>query len=214
MLSVENLASRVEMKKGTLHKTKGGNENHPPKGSRIKVEPIRSLKSIKTIKQLLNNHPKNFCLFVLGINTALRASDLVKIQAGHVRHLSVGDTLELKETKTKKPRQITLNKSAVAAIQNLLGSGRFLDTDTLFKGQRGPMIVPTVHRLVKTWCRMINLKGNYGSHTLRKTFGYHQRVTYGRDLATLVEVFGHSTQKQTLEYLCVQAAEIKDVYMS
>jgi hypothetical protein len=56
------------------------------------------------------------------------------------------------------------------------------------------------------------LKGNYGSHTLRKTFGYHQRVTFGVDLPRLMVVFNHSTQKQTLDYLCIQPKEIKDVY--
>ena len=38
------------------------------------------------------------------------------------------------------------------------------------------MTVSSVHRLVKSWCRDIGLKGNYGSHSLRKTFGYHQRL--------------------------------------
>ena len=86
----------------------------------------------------------------------------------------------------------------------------------MFQGQRGKdaLTVPSVHRLVKSWCKSINLKGNYGSHTLRKTFGYHQRVTFGHDLATLVEVFGHSAQKQTLDYLCIQADEIKNVYLN
>ena len=36
---------------------------------------------------------------------------------------------------------------------------------------------PTVNQKVKSWCRTINLKGNFGSHSLRKTWGYHQRVT-------------------------------------
>ena len=72
--------------------------------------------------------------------------------------------------------------------------------------------MPTVNQKVKSWCRTINLKGNYGGHTLRKTFGYHQRVTFGTDLPTLMEIFNHSTQKQTLAYLCVQPDEIRNVY--
>ena len=72
--------------------------------------------------------------------------------------------------------------------------------------------VQTTHRLVKSWCKVINLKGNYGSHTLRKTWGYHQRVTFGVDLPRLMVCFNHSTQRQTLDYLCIQPEEIKDVY--
>jgi site-specific recombinase XerD len=77
----------------------------------------------------------------------------------------------------------------------------------------GRLTVPSIHRFVKGWCKAINLKGNYGSHMLRKTFGYHKRVTYNHGLPELCELFGHSTQRQTLEYLCVQAQEIKDIYM-
>ncbi len=188
--------------------------NHPKKGSSIKVEPIRDLKSIRTIKKLLANHPRNYCLFVLGINTAFRAGDLLSITAGQVRHLETGDHLEVREQKTRKIRRVTLNKAAVQAIQKLLASSKFADDDFLFTGQRGRLSVSYVTRLVKGWCREINLKGQYASHTLRKTFGYHQRVTYGVALPVLVELYGHATQRQTLDYLCVQDEEIKDVYMN
>jgi integrase len=75
------------------------------------------------------------------------------------------------------------------------------------------LTVPSVNRLVKEWCRAINLPENYGSHTLRKTFGYHQRVTTGTGIAELMEMFNHSSQKQTLVYLCVQPEEIKNAYL-
>jgi integrase len=187
------------------------NPNHPKKGSTIKVEPIRHLKDIKAIKRLLQDSPRDFCLFTLGINTNLRASDLLAITAGMVRN---EEELVLKEKKTGKERRITLNTISQKAIQRLLDSRDYDDDDRLFQGQRGPLTVPTVNRLVKAWCKVINLKGNYGSHTLRKTFGYHQRVTFGRGLPELMTVFNHSTQKQTLDYLCVQPEEIKDIYLN
>lgn len=56
------------------------------------------------------------------------------------------------------------------------------------------------------------LKGNYGIHTLRKTLGYHQRVTFGRGLPELMVCFNHSSQRQTFEYLCVQPEEVRSVY--
>jgi hypothetical protein len=66
--------------------------------------------------------------------------------------------------------------------------------------------------MVKAWCKAIKLKGNYGSHTLRKTWGYHQRVTYQVDIPTLMVCFNHATQKQTLDYLCIQPEEITNVF--
>ena len=190
------------------------NQNRPKKGSQIKVDPIKKRKDIDSIKKLLANDPRNSALLTIGINTNLRASDLLRIQVGQVRDLSPGDEIELKERKTGKPRRITLNKACVQAIQRLLASRSYADEDLLFTGQRGPLTVPSVHRLVKGWCRAINLRGNYGSHSLRKTWGYHQRVTFGVDIPRLMVCFNHSTQRQTLDYLCIQPEEIKDVYQN
>ncbi|MDA3791878.1 MAG: hypothetical protein PF503_25695 [Desulfobacula sp.] len=45
--------------------------------------------------------------------------------------------------------------------------------------QRGKgLTVPSLSILIKGWCRKVNLNWNYASHTLRKTWGYHQRVTF------------------------------------
>ena len=191
---------------------KGQNYNRPEKGSSIKVDPIKSTKHIQTIKKLLNDKPLDYALFTVGINTNLRASDLLRIKVGQVKDLKPNDEIAINEKKTKKPRRITLNKACISAIQGLLTSKEYSDKDYLFTGQRGVLTVPTVNQKVKSWCREINLKGNFGGHTLRKTFGYHQRVTFGTDLPTLMEIFNHSTQKQTLAYLCVQPDEIRNVY--
>lgn len=190
------------------------NPNHPKKDSTIKVEPIREIRDIRSIKKMLADSPRNLCLFVLGINTNLRASDLLRLTAGQVRHCNAGDEITLKEKKTGKQRRITLNKSAVTAIQDLLAAAPLPDNSPLFFSQRGEVLtVPSVNRLVKSWCQSINLKGNYGSHTLRKTFGYHQRVQLNTSIPELMVMFNHSSQKQTLDYLCIQPDEIRDAYM-
>ncbi len=62
------------------------------------------------------------------------------------------------------------------------------------------------------WCQQVGLKGNYGSHTLRKTWGYQQRGQKNTPIPLLMEAFGHTTQKQTLEYLCIQAEEISELF--
>ena len=189
------------------------NPNRPAPGSTIRVEPIKRLKDIKAIKKMLAGRPRDLALFVLGINTNLRASDLLRIKVAQVKDLKPGDEIEIKEKKTGKLRRITLNKAAVTAIQAALKATAYADDDYLFKSAKGPVLtVPSVHRLVKGWCRDINLKGNYGSHTLRKTWGYHQRVTFGVGLPELMVAFNHSTQRQTLDYLCVQPDEIRSIY--
>ena len=190
---------------------KGENRNHPIKGSSISVEPIRNLKDIKAIKRMLADNPRDICIFTLGINTNLRASDILNIKVSQVRG---SKELAIKEKKTGKARRITLNKTVIEAISAILASGEYADADYLFLGQRGPLTVPTLSRMVKVWCQAINLKGNYGSHTLRKTWGYHQRVTYGMGLPELMVCFNHSSQRQTLDYLCVQPDEVRDIYLN
>lgn len=190
---------------------KGENRNHPVKGSSISVEPIRSLKDIKLIKKILADNPRNTCLFTLGINTNLRAGDILNIKVGQVRG---SKELVLKEKKTGKTRRITLNKVVMEAVKVLLESREYSDSDYLFLGQRGPLTVPTLSRMVKGWCKAINLKGNYGSHSLRKTWGYHQRVSYGMGLPELMVCFNHNSQRQTLDYLCVQPDEVRDIYLN
>jgi len=213
------------------------NPNHPAAGSQIKVEPIRDLKDIKSIKKLLADTPRDLALFTIGINTSLRASDLVRLTVGQLRTLKPMGELELKERKTGNLRRISINRACIEVIAGQVkhlthecaaesndSHPSLIDTHPLsvypidaqpfFASRRGggALTVSSVHRLVKGWCRSINLKGNYGSHTLRKTWGYHQRVTYGQALPVLCEVLGHSTQRQTLTYLCIQAEEIRSVY--
>ena len=59
---------------------------------------------------------------------------------------------------------------------------------------------------------MANLLGNYGTHTLRKTWGYHQRVFNNVPLPILMHAFGHSTQAQTLDYLGIQDDEVLETF--
>lgn len=201
------------------------NPNHPKTGDTIKVEPIRTVNAINNLKKHLADSPRNFALLVVGINTAYRASELLSIRVGQVRHLQPGDRLEVKQKKTKKYRAVTMNNGCHAAIQKLLEdldrkalAMRDLswveDDAYLFAGRRfdRALTVPTLNNLVKDWCRKVNLKGNYGSHSLRKTWGYMQRTKQNTPIPLLMKAFGHATQQQTLAYLCIQDQEIKSIY--
>lgn len=197
-------------------RSKPKNTNHPQKGSSIKVEPIRDLEAIAQIKSLLVDQPRNLCLFIFGINTAYRAGEILSFTVGHVAHLKAGDRLELKQPKNRKYRAITVNRAVANAIASWLAQHPDPTTSDapLFPSEKTgkSLTVSAVHKLIKGWCREIGLKGNYGSHTMRKTWGYHQRVQMNQPIPLLMAAFGHSTQAQTLQYLCIQEAEIQDLY--
>jgi integrase len=195
---------------------KGQNPNRPKPGSSIKVEPIRTKVAIDHIKKILRDQPRNLCLFTLGINTAFRTGELLSIRLGQVRHLQVGDALDLKQSKTRTYRLVTLNRPSIEAIHYYLRHDPQLrladDTSYLFYSRFGEVLtVPTVTNLVKRWCQAVGLRGNYGSHTMRKTWGWWQ-YKRGKPVPLLMEAYGHATQKQTLDYLCIQAEEVAELY--
>lgn len=189
------------------------NPNHPKKGDVIKVDPIRDLKAVGRIKKLLEDHDRNYALFVVGINSAFRAGDLLDLRVGQVRHIKPGEVLTVREEKTEKLRMVVVNEAMADAIWKLVTNSGKSDDEFLFTGLRGRLTVQYLNRLVKEWCANVGLKGNYGSHTLRKTWGYHQRVTFKTDIPILMKAFGHSTQRQTLEYLGITEEEVHTAFM-
>ncbi|WP_043600605.1 tyrosine-type recombinase/integrase [Solidesulfovibrio magneticus] len=188
--------------------------NHAPKGSAIAVDPIKSPRALATIARLLADRPRDHALFVLGIHSALRAGDLLALTVGRVKAILAdpddGDVV--RESKEHKLRRICANKAVRTAVERLLASRPWQDGDLLFQGKRGPLTTSWLRRMVIGWCEAVNLPGHYGSHTLRKTFGYQMRVNHNVDIPTLMAVYNHATQKQTLDYLCIQPDEIRSVY--
>ena len=75
-----------------------------------------------------------------------------------------------------------------------------------------PLTVSAINQLLKKWCANAGLHGNYGSHSLRKTWGYHQRISNKASVALLMRAFGHASEAQTLAYLGILCDEIKALY--
>ena len=192
------------------------NKNHPKLNSIIRVEPIRRAEDLERIRALLN--PRDRAIMDFSVNSNARAIEVVSLKVRQVRYLKPGDTFELRESKTGKRRAITINGMIYRSIQALLNTNQMKtakDEDYLFQSRkgRGKLRANTLNAMVKKWTKAINLKGNYGSHSLRKTFGYMHRTKLGTDIPTLMTMFNHSTQRQTLDYLCIQPEEIRDAYM-
>lgn len=190
--------------------------NKPSKGEILKVEPIRPPGKIEAMKEHLADLPRDLLLFVLGINTNLRMCDLLSIKFGMVRGLRIGDVLMVRESKTKKIRRITINKTVYKALKAWLALNEDRPDDMAVfwsrKTQKA-LTVPAMNNKIKTWCKAVGLKGRFGCHTLRKTFGYQHRTQFGTDLPTLMVMFNHSNQRQTLDYLGIMEEDIEAAYM-
>lgn len=190
------------------------NPNHPKPGSRITVEPIRRVEDITNIKRLLADRPRDLLLFTLGINNGIRTGDLLKLKVDDVASLKIGDSLTIKESKTGKANVIVINRTvhkALMAHVNTVEQGAGLYLFRSARAENKPLTIQQVNRMVKRWCRAINLTGNYGAHTLRKTFGYIQRTKYGIGFEVLCKRFNHSTPSVTMRYLGINDKEVLDI---
>jgi len=188
--------------------------NHPKKGDRIAVDPIRRIEDIKAISKLLADSPRDHLLFTLGINNGLRVVDLLRLTVKDVKHLKPDEFITIKESKTGKTNILMVNKIVHKSLQNYLSKTNPKDSDFLFKSRKGegPLQSQAVSKMVKTWTRVINLQGNYGAHTLRKTFGYIHRLR-GMGFEILCKRYNHSSPSITMRYLGIQDMEVRDILL-
>ena len=124
------------------------NPNHPKKGDRITVEPIRELKDIESIKKLISNETRDLLLLCMGINNGLRCGDLLKIKVGDVKNLKINDTLKIREQKTGKVNVLMVNKSTYKILKEYLDKMKPSNDDYLFKSRKGnnqPLSVGSVN---------------------------------------------------------------------
>jgi hypothetical protein len=68
---------------------------------------------------------------------------------------------------------------------------------------------------VKKWARDTGLKnGNYGSHSLGKTFGYIQRTVFKVGFEVLARRFNHGSSSTTMRYLGIEDKEVNGILMN
>ncbi len=182
------------------------------------VEAIKNVRDISKIKQFLlgKESKRDYLLFVLGINGGLRIGDLLSLKVSDVvdEADNIKVAVSIVEQKTKKLREFELNKSAREAVRLYLDHVEELDADAyLFASRKGSGAITTrsAHKIIKTTLRELGIKGNYGTHSLRKTFGYH-RYNNGVKLETLQKVFNHSSSTVTLRYIGITREVICDAY--
>lgn len=181
------------------------------------VQPIRSLKQIETIKKLLKQQSlRDYCLFVLGINSGLRISDLLKLRISDVAEKGkVKDRIRLRENKTNKFKDFPISDNAKSAIREYLKSRLYSENEPLFisRKNKGFLLRQRAYKILNEVARSIGIKEKIGTHTLRKTFGYHA-YNSGYDIAIIQKLFNHSSPSVTLRYIGITQDEMDDVYLS
>ena len=222
----------------------------------MKVNPIKDLEKIELMKQELektNNSgvaektqfekKRNRAIFCLGINSALRVSDIVTLDLKDVfnEDLSFRDTIGATEQKTKKYKEFPLTNTAkqelasyicwdlgiiykihiydISDYHNLLSEDKekikeIINTKPLFPSERTGGYMTR-----QQVYRILNQAGEkiglekIGTHTMRKTFGYWF-YQRTKDIALLQKILNHSSQRETMIYIGLEQEEINKAYQN
>ncbi|MEK4883655.1 site-specific integrase [Bacillus sp. FSL W8-0223] len=163
------------------------------------VQPIRDQEKIERIKEFLKeDSERNYLLFLVGINTGLRISDILKLKVGDVK----GTHIALREQKTSKQKWIRITPSLKRELNKYIAGKD--DSEYIFKSRQGknkPIGRSMAYKILRKAANEFKLK-DIGTHTLRKTFGYHF-YQQTKDVAMLQEIFNHSSPDITLRYIGV-----------
>lgn len=181
------------------------------------VQPIRDLKQIETIKKLLKlRSMRDYCLFVLGINSGLRISDLLKLKISDISERGkIKDRIRLREKKTNKFKDFPLSNSTKAALKEYLKTREYNENEPLFisRKNKGFLLRQQAYKIINDVAKSVGIKEKIGTHTLRKTFGYHA-YNNGYDITLIQKLFNHSSPSVTLRYIGITQDEMDNVYLS
>ncbi|GGE58481.1 site-specific integrase [Priestia taiwanensis] len=163
------------------------------------VQPIRDPEKIQQIKGYLKvKNERNYILFVVGINTGLRISDILKLKVGDMK----GSHISMREMKTGKQKRTQINASLRRELKWFIDERE--DDEYLIKSRQGsnkPIGRSMAYKVLRDVAAEFNLD-EIGTHTLRKTFGYHMYMQT-KNIALLMEIFNHSSERVTLRYIGV-----------
>ena len=190
---------------------------------RQNVKPIRDKKVIQRVKDAMRAEEdyKFLALFVMGINTGLRISDLLALRWEDVYSKSKFlPRIVLVEKKTGKRQEIPLGKTVIDVLKEY--KAHTTPEGFLFPTERNPrfknltkaMSFQFVYRMLNYYIReRAGFTEAVGCHTLRKTFGY-QAYLAGWDLYRIQECLNHSSPAITRRYIDLSQDDKDQVFVS
>lgn len=172
------------------------------------VQPIRDTRKIEEIKSVLKeNGTRDLLLFCMGINTGLRISDLLKLRIVDVKNKT---HVEVKEKKTGKVKRFPIFGNLQVMLDDYIRNKPL--SDYLFKSRNGenkPITRVMAYLIINRACRKCGITDNIGTHTLRKTFGYHHYQNF-HDVAILQYLLNHSSPSITLRYIGITEDNVEE----
>lgn len=182
------------------------------------TEPIRSKQQLKELAgyYLSKGQLRNYTLIIMGVYTALRISDLLRLKWSDVydeEKQTFRTHITITEKKTKKTKTIALNKQILGALRQhyLHRRGEFIFANN----RKDAKAISRVQawRIVRAAAAAIGLTSKISCHSLRKTFGYHAWTSKAVSPVVIMEIYNHSDFKITKRYLGISQDDLDKAYL-
>jgi integrase len=155
---------------------------------------------------------RDYALFRVGIDSMLRASDLVRILVEEItdhHSLMVVHQAQVRMKKTGDVATFPLSEKTRAAVKQWLDCREHRGSDWLFYGRPWwePLTEVRYRQIAKTWFRSIGLPArHYSTHSLRRT---KATIMYDEtnDIKAVSELLGHRDTKMTEKYIGMTRAK-------
>ncbi len=184
------------------------------------TQPIRDMEKLKLFEEYYKKtkpNSRNYTLIILGLNSALRISDILHLTYGDVYDYKKKEWkshIVIREQKTGKLNRIYINKEVKQTLESYSDYQIHLTTDWLFTGQMSenqPLSRYQAFRIIKDAAAYAGLDASISCHSLRKTFGYHA-WKQGTPPALLMDIYNHSSYRITKRYLCIDQDDRDEVF--
>ena len=162
---------------------------------------------------------RNYALIVVGLNTALRISDILKLQWNDVydfQRKQFRSHLLVLEQKTGKQNMIAMNKNVKTALALYKETRIIKEYDYVFTKNTDystPLNRTQAYRIIRHAAKETLNVENISCHSLRKTFGYHA-WKQGTPPALLMDIYNHSSYAITKRYLGIGQDEKDDIFLT
>ncbi|MCM1092109.1 MAG: site-specific integrase [Butyrivibrio sp.] len=186
------------------------------------TQPIRDTTLLHEFKDFYlekERNLRNYTLCILGLNTALRITDVLELRWRDLydfRKECFLEHLTVIEKKTGKTSTIALNNSVIDTLTTYRAQFPCAPTEDscLFPSRKGtnrPISRCQAFRIIKKAAESVGLEHNVSCHSLRKTFGYHA-WQQGTPPALLMNIYNHSSYQVTKRYLGIEQDDRDNVF--
>lgn len=178
-------------------------------GSKV-VQPIRDKRQLRAVLHYLKERSeRNYIMFLTGIYTAYRISDILRLRVEDVQ----GDYITIREEKRDKLNRTYIHPVLKKALRKYTKDRP--GEEMLIKSREGDnraISRQQAYRIIREACEACGIH-EAGTHTMRKTFGYHHYES-NKDIAMLQELLNHDDEAYTLRYIGINQDSRDDAIKS